>query len=957
MFPTRWLRLATSLFLAVALSAPSRADDDVALVGLSDLWQYQGFSPEAVPPPDWRTESFDDSGWYTGPSGFGTTTYGESTRLPTTNGWERILLRTRFQGSESNAVRWLSLRADYGGGFVAWLNGVEIARRGLAGLPESIPPLRADPVPRPAGAAELIPILPAAEWIRPGTNVLAVQLHSDGLYSRWPVFTAELLANFARAPYLQNVRSNRAEILFATPTDLPARVEFGIQSVSERSISSPSQTRHVVVLEGLVPGQRYTYRVVLGEGTTTATTQPRTFRTLPLEGDLTVQVIGDSGGADIWQHRVTERMAADGADLMLHAGDIIYPAFHPALSDIRFLSVQRPLMRSTPTFFAWGNHDLLYGTAPFLEVLRSPTNDTAAADHFLERTLPQSYYSFDAGDVHFVVLFQPFASQYLLRPDNPQARWLERDLASTTKPWKVLISHLPTETSGLHRPDDFNFNGRRDSQEFADALLPLVRRHGVQLLLAGHDHDYERFIPTDGFTSIVTGGGGGPPYGLRETDPRSATFLAVYHYTRLRFEGPRLTIQCIDWQGRIQDESVVHRLPPPVRIHTATAGTPTQDPPTDGRDGLFSAPEIPSFTGRQSNLGSLRVMMDDSHLHLGLDRIAISGGSDLYLLLEVPGLTGVDSLAGLGNGQLDAGGQGVDALDFGKGLSFTRFHPSVAAVVGDGAADSVLRGFRRAGSTNALGQGVFRLDATFRSVPGTRLRQSSRPPPGGGLPEERPSAERVEISIPLAELGDLAFGQEIRVGAVVGLDWNDGSPQRRFDDGFLGDSAVATGGRMVLEGLRVRLPDDPDPDRDGLPTAAEQLAGTDPRHPDTDLDGLPDGWEVRHRLNPLSPAGGGDRNGDPDNDGYNNLEEFQLGTDPTDRFHPFQLKASPSSRERIQLQWRAGRGRRYALEASDAIGSPFLLLDGFPRAAEQGVETAEVPIPGSVRFFRLRALD
>lgn len=124
MFPRRWLCLATSLLLALVLTPPSRAGDDVALVGLSDLWQYQGFSPDATPPPDWRTESFDDSGWYTGPSGFGTTTYGESTRLPTTNGWERVLLRTRFQGSASTAVQWLSLRADYGGGFVAWLNGV-----------------------------------------------------------------------------------------------------------------------------------------------------------------------------------------------------------------------------------------------------------------------------------------------------------------------------------------------------------------------------------------------------------------------------------------------------------------------------------------------------------------------------------------------------------------------------------------------------------------------------------------------------------------------------------------------------------------------------------------------------------------------------------------------------------------------------------------------------------------
>jgi hypothetical protein len=953
--------LLRSLFLLAAWGL--RAADDIALVGLSDIWRYLGHRADAPIPERWQAESFDDSGWYSGPSGFGTTTYGESTRLPSTNGWQRVLLRTSFVVGDGPRTGRLSLRADYGGGFVAWLNGVEVARRGLPGLPGTQTPLLPDAAPRSAGSAELLDIGPAAGLLRAGTNVLAVQVHADNFYSFWPVFTAELLAGFTRAPYLQNVSSNRAEILFATPPGTTGRVEFGASTNLDRRVETPPGTRHLAVLEGLEPGRRYSYRTVVESPEGTFTSDVRSFRALPMSGPLTVQVIGDSGGADIWQHRVTERMAAEPADLLLHAGDIIYPSFHPDLTDIRFLSVQRPVMRQTPGFFAWGNHDLHYGTAPFLDVLRSATNDTPASEHLAERTIPESYYSFDAGDVHFVVLFQPFVTQYLMRPDGSQARWLERDLAATRKPWRVMISHVPTETSGLHRHDDFNFNGLRDSAEFSTALIPIARRHGVQLLLAGHDHNYERLTPSEGITAVVTGGGGGLPYGLRETDPRSAAFLVTYHYTRLRFEGDSLRIQCIDWQGRIQDDTTIHRTPPPVRIHDALAAPALVEPtgPSDGDGNLIGqaydlaeAPAIPSFTGRRSTLGNLRVQMDADFLYLGLDGLGLTPGSDAYLFLEVPGLPGVGSLRGLGNGIPDAGREGADALDQGDAVAFSEFRPSIAMVVGDELADGTDRFFRRSGSTNGLGQGVFRLEPGFPALAGARLQQFNRSPQTGPVAPTESGAGFVEVALPLSALGGLGFGQEIRVGALVGLEWNGTGPARPFDNGFIGDSLVPRkSGGAALTGLRVRLPSDPDPDRDGLDAAEEMAAGTDPLRVDTDGDGLPDGWEVLHGTDALVRS----ETADPDNDGYSNGEEHRLGSSPTNPFRPLRVAAETIPGGGVRIAWRAGVGRRYSLESADELGGRFEPVEGFPRAAGVPDERIEVPTGGTLRFFRLRVFE
>lgn len=71
-----------------------------------------------------------------------------------------------------------------------------------------------------------------------------------------------------------------------------------------------------------------------------------------------------------------------------------------------------------------------------------------------------------------------------------------------------------------------------------------------------------------------------------------------------------------------------------------------------------------------------------------------------------------------------------------------------------------------------------------------------------------------------------------------------------------------------------------DTDADGLSDGQEALIGTSPAKADTDGDGLSDGWEVQHGLNPLSADGNDGDAGDPDGDGVDNLNEYELGTDP-----------------------------------------------------------------------------
>ena len=95
-----------------------------------------------------------------------------------------------------------------------------------------------------------------------------------------------------------------------------------------------------------------------------------------------------------------------------------------------------------------------------------------------------NYYSFDYGDVHFVVLDAHSAD---LDPNGAQITWLASDLAASSAPWKIAIVHTPPYTKGSHDSDveAAHFPVRENA-------LPLLEAHGVQLVLAGHSHNYER---------------------------------------------------------------------------------------------------------------------------------------------------------------------------------------------------------------------------------------------------------------------------------------------------------------------------------------------------------------------------------------------------------------------------------------------------------------------------------
>jgi hypothetical protein len=529
------------------------------LLPVGTTWRYWVTSAQSPPPdPGWRSASFDDSAWAEGLSGFGS--YGdEATYMPGVS--TSACFRTRFQLSNPTEVRWLVLRVDYVSGFVAFLNGQEVARRGIQGDP---PALDAVATPHSRYATEELDLSGHRDKLAAGTNVLAIQLHAATLPATDLVLVPELCANFQRGPFVQYVTAQGCLVLWKTPVPTTSVIEYGATpALGQSLLDSTLTTNHVLSLGGLPPDTDCYYRVRSAVGDESAVSPVYRFRTLRMTGEVSFAVFGDSGSGQRPQYEVASRVAAAAADLVLHTGDLTYPNLNRALVDTRCLSVYASQMRGTPFFLTPGNHDLYAPDtlATYLESFRMPTNPATGTPHF---------YSFDHGEVHFVSLFVPTlanfagAAEYTLGAGSVQLRWLTNDLAATTKRWRVIFLHSPLFTSSFHRWNDYNVNGILDRLELQQWLLPVLSQHGVQVVFSGHDHWFERFAPVNGIHCYVTGGGGYALYGLTERDALSQRFESRYHHLRVSTAGQTMRIQAVDQFGVVFDETSIPRISPPV---------------------------------------------------------------------------------------------------------------------------------------------------------------------------------------------------------------------------------------------------------------------------------------------------------------------------------------------------------------------------------------------------------
>jgi uncharacterized protein (TIGR03437 family) len=381
-------------------------------------------------------------------------------------------------------------------------------------------------------------------FLRRTIRAAAVAVLASGL-----AFAATLI----RGPYLQNVGSSYATIMWAASENGTGLVEysrdrsFSSKAAARVRMFAPSQTLYAAAyyqyqadLGGLEKGAEYFYRVKV-DGDDPMPDQTLRFRTAGI-GPMTFLALGDSGLGGPEQLEIARRMSRESPDFLLHTGDIAYRNGTYQEFDTNHFRVYAPMMRQVPFFMCPGNHEYwTAGAVPYFALHSFPTDGVPEAER-------GQYYSFDWGNAHFISLDSNEALHQAAVGRGGMLEWLEKDLRETRQLWKIVFAHHPPYAS----------TGRVDPLPVLvrDLVVPILERHGVQLMLAGHEHNYQRTRPirnsptAEGETTyVVTGGGGGGLYPV-PPNPLLAAWESAYHYLRVEVQGDRLTLHAIRIDGQ-----------------------------------------------------------------------------------------------------------------------------------------------------------------------------------------------------------------------------------------------------------------------------------------------------------------------------------------------------------------------------------------------------------------------
>ena len=375
-----------------------------------------------------------------------------------------------------------------------------------------------------------------------GVTALALRPLRQGLFAAPAPADGPRLPLFTVVPYIQPgsgslLREDRESMVIAWQTLASAAdfsVDFGETERYGRSIRCEQRPRvaghggdnelranWTATVDGLRLGHKYVYRLrgaglTLAEGYFT-TRQPRGRR-------IRFVSFGDNSYGDISDRAIAYHTYQQHPDFVMNCGDNVYESgtddeyqryFFPVYNaDAAGQRIGAPLLRSVPFYTVIANHDvqgkdergheiadftrnpdaLAFYTAMHLplngpEAPAYPTPMSGPADRIAAfracagaRFPRMANYSFDYGDAHFLCLD---SNRYIDPNDAALQQWIASDLPASDATWKFVVFHHPP----------FNVGNEHYEVQHMRVLAPLFEAHGVDMVLSGHEHNYQRSRP------------------------------------------------------------------------------------------------------------------------------------------------------------------------------------------------------------------------------------------------------------------------------------------------------------------------------------------------------------------------------------------------------------------------------------------------------------------------------
>jgi 3',5'-cyclic AMP phosphodiesterase CpdA len=265
-------------------------------------------------------------------------------------------------------------------------------------------------------------------------------------------------------------------------------------------------------------------------------------------------------------------------DQVFLLGDNLYDRGSRKYIQSRYDDIYAPLMRAGTSFHsALGNHDVLWCEVPEVDPIpddgRAYTSGLLPCD--VRHQLDHASFGYPDGRRYYSVTSdtsgRPLVEVFVLdsntlmtsqtklgalREDRAQLRWLDEALLASTARWKVVALHHPPQTPKT--PVKYWWfipkgGGRAREWRLDQQLGPILRRRGVDVVFAAHNHFYARMVPQDGIRYFVSGGGGREIYPFEEAPGYVAAGGAFHHFVYVRATNATFEYYAVDDAGQSRD--------------------------------------------------------------------------------------------------------------------------------------------------------------------------------------------------------------------------------------------------------------------------------------------------------------------------------------------------------------------------------------------------------------------
>jgi hypothetical protein len=315
-----------------------------------------------------------------------------------------------------------------------------------------------------------------------------------------------------RGPYLQTPTETSMIVRWRTDAPTSSRVKIGAApgSLTTSFDDGAAVTDHIVNVTGLTANTQYFYSVGSVAGAFVGDDADHYFRTDTVGlYDFRIWTIGDAGFPNATLDAVRDSFKAynggsSATDLFLLLGDNAYGSnllANDANYQLSVFGEHADMLRTTPVYSTFGNHERfvsqdLTQTGDYFNMFSFPTAHEAGG----VSSGTEAYYSFNFHGVHFIVLdSEDYASS--AGAMTPMLTWLQADLVSVTPTqwWTIALWHRPPYSRGLLHNSDTETN----EINMRENVLPILEDFGVDLVLSGHSHSYERSYLLDGHYGLA----------------------------------------------------------------------------------------------------------------------------------------------------------------------------------------------------------------------------------------------------------------------------------------------------------------------------------------------------------------------------------------------------------------------------------------------------------------------